>query len=224
MNRDKLYRETLKLVKETNRRLEKLEKGIDLNRGKYNPKTKRFERPDTQVIINKAGKRTRIKTSKRIKYPTGTWASKKLFDKVDNYLGQHKISISRNISTSELTVLNKALRNFLGSKTSTITGILEIEQAQKNEIRNRLEDFDTDLLDSNDIEALYSLRSDPDISYIYNFLTPSELEGIIMYSREKGYNTDRFLQEVANYINNDSPFTDLDLKEALTKVYSKFNL
>ena len=124
------------------------------------------------------------------------------------------VLFSKDMSTSELTVLNKALRNFLKSKTSTIQGIQEVEEQQKADIKNRLEDFDTDLLSNEDIEALYSLRNDPDISYIYKFLTPSELEAIITFCSERNYSTDRFLQEVANYINSDSPFTDLDLKEA----------
>ena len=72
-----LYKQTEKLVDEANKRLKRLERGVDLNKGRYNPKTKRFERVGSYTIINDKGKRIRIKEKNIVKYKGNTWASKK---------------------------------------------------------------------------------------------------------------------------------------------------
>lgn len=221
MNKEKLYKETLKLAKETNRRLARLEKGIDINKGKYNPKTKRFERKDSIQIINKKGKRINLKTVKRISYPQGTWASKKLLDKVDTYLGG-KISVNRTMSIPELTLLNKALRNFLSSKTSTIKGIQEVEKQTKQNISNLITDVDNPDIDESDIETLYNFFEDQDFRDVTEYIPPSDLYIILNDSKQTGDSSKMFMSKIENYIDKDSLNSDSDMKEKLTRIYNKF--
>lgn len=221
MDERRLYRDTLKLINETNRRLQKLEKGIDINRGRYNPKTKRYERPDTQIVI-RDGKKVKISESKRISYKLGSWASKKLVERIPESIVRGRITTNiGNYSKVQLTALNKALKNFLKNKTSTIKGIQTEEKRIKEDISARLNDFDTEQLTNEDIESLYTLREDKDISYIYNYLTPSQLESLVKYSVARSYSDSQFLDLVSNYIGSDDPFTDLDLRDALLSAYNK---
>ena len=221
MNKDKLYRETLKLAKETNKRLARLEKGVDINKGKYNPKTKRFERKESIQIINKKGKKINLKTVKRVKYPKGTWASKKLMDKLDTYMNG-KLQVTRSMSTSELTVLNKALRNFLNSKTSTIQGIQDIERQTKQNISNLIVDVDTPELETEDIETLYNFFEDSDFRDVTEYIPPSDLYIILNESKQAGDNPKMFMSKIERYIDKDSLNSDSDMKNKLTRIYTKF--
>ena len=61
-----LYKKAIKQVEETNKRLKRLERGVDINKGRYNPKTKRFERTGNITILEN-GKTRRIKTTQLLK-------------------------------------------------------------------------------------------------------------------------------------------------------------
>ena len=223
MDRDKLYRETLKLAKETNRRLERLERGIDINKGRYNPKTKRFERVGSQTIINKAGKRVRIKTVKRVKYPTGSWASKKLNDRISKFITKGKINISGGIKTTDLKLVNKALKNFLGSKTSTISGILEVEKQTKLNIANLVDDFDSEELTNEEVNTLYDFFKDSDFQDVTQYIPPSDLYVLLVDAKQNGYSDTDFMDRIGMYIDKDSLYADSDMKDKLTRIYNKFS-
>lgn len=219
---NKLYRDTLKLIRETNKRLAQLEKGVDLNKGRYNPKTKRFERPDTQVVI-RDGKRIKISPSKRVSYKTGTWASKKLLEKVPESIIKGKVSTNiSSYSKVQLTALNKALKNFLKSKTSTVKGIQEIEKQTKENIAQEVENFDEDMLSSQDINTLYDFFNDKDFNYATDYIAPSDLWVILTTAKANNDSDESFINRVGQYIDKDSLYEDLDLKDALIRIYHKF--
>lgn len=222
MNKNKLYRDTLKLVKEANRRLARLEKGVDLNKGRYNPRTKRFERKNSIEIINKKGKKIRLKTVNIVSFPAGTWASKKLFDKIESYLGTNRIEINKNMTTSELTVLNKSLKNFLKSKTSTIKGIQEIEENTKSNISNILGDFDSDMLDNSEIETLYNFFEDEDFNYIRQYIPASDQWILLQEAKEKDLNDTNYLDLISRYV--EGVYKDEELTKSLLNIYHKFKM
>lgn len=223
MNRDKLYKSTIKLVKEANRRLEKLERGVDINKGKYNPKTKRFERKGSYYITNKAGKRTRIKTVDIRKYPSGTWATKKLNDRISNYLYDGEIKINKNMNTQELRLVNKAIQNFLKSKTSTVKGIMEIEKQTKQNISNIVTDFDEEDLTNDEVNTLYDFFSDPDFQDVIQYIPPSDLYILLMDSKRNNDSTEAFLRKIEMYIDKDSLYSDSDMKDKLIRIYGKIS-
>lgn len=224
MNRDKLFRDTLKLIKETNRRLSRLERGVDINKGKYNPKTKRFERKDSQVIINKAGKRTRIKTTKIMRFPSGTWASKKLYDRISSsYIKNNRVSINKGISLTELRLVNKALKNFLNSKTSTVKGILEVEKQTKQNISNLVDNFDEEELSNEDVNTLYDFFSDSDFQDVIQYIPPSDLYILLVDSKRNNDSNNDFLRKIEMYIDKDSLYSDSDMKDKLIRIYGKLS-
>lgn len=224
MNRDKLYKETMELIKQANKRLEKLEKGVDINKGKYNPKTKRFERKDSQVIINKAGKRTTIKKTNIVRFNTGTWATKKLVDRLGTtYIKNNRISTSRTLSVPELRLLNKSIKNFLKSKTSTVKGILEVEKQTKKNISNVVTNFDEEDLSNEELNTLYDFFSDSDFQDVTQYIPPSDLYILLVDSKRSDDSNEDFLKKIEMYIDKDSLYSDSDMKDKLIRIYDKLS-
>lgn len=220
-----LLRETRELVSETNKRLSRLEKGIDINKAKYNPKTKRFERSGTYEVISETGERIKMKPTKIVKYGSDSWASKKLNEKLSTVKGittsKGKIKISGNISIADLKAINKATTNFLRSKTSTVKGIQETESNIKSNIANLVEDAVPDLT-TGEVNTLYDFFKDKDFNYITQYIDPSELFIILSETSSEDGTSDDFLRKIENYIYSDSLYQDDDLVEALESIYNKF--
>lgn len=223
MNKNDLYKKTVKLARETNKRLKRLEKGIDINKGRYNPKTKRFERVGTVTITNKKGKKINLKTKKIVRFKSGTWASKKLYEKVGDYITNNQISVPTKANRTQLISLNKAMRNFLDSKTSTVSGIREIERQQKDNISNILGDFDSDEISNDEIETLYDFFEDKDFNNVTKEknIMPSDMWITLTTAKEEKWTKEKYLKNIYNY-NPDLDMNDLDLKESLISIYNKY--
>lgn len=223
MNKNDLYKKTVKLARETNKRLKRLEKGIDINKGRYNPKTKRFERVGTVTITNKKGKKINLKTKKIVRFKSGTWASKKLYDKIGDYITNNQISVPPKANRTQLISLNKAMRNFLDSKTSTVSGIREIERQQKDNISNILGDFDSDEISNDEIETLYDFFEDKDFNSVTKEknIMPSDMWITLTTAKEEKWSKEKYLKNIYNY-NPDLDMNDLDLKESLISIYNKY--
>ena len=220
-----LYIEASKLVRETNKRLERLERGVDINKGVYNPKTKRFERKGTYTIINKNGKRIKVKPSNIVKYTSDSWAGKKLREKVSTIKGAsisgRRLKISNRINVTDLRALKKATSNFLKSKTSTNKGIKDVENRIKQTIKDTIEDEEVELSDR-EVETLYNFFEDPDFTYVTKYIDPSELMIVMQEVASRGGTSDDFLREIEKYIYSDSLYKDDDLVEALERIYNRF--
>ena len=217
-----LYRETEKQLREVEKRLKKLEKGVDLNKGVYNPKTKRYERKGTYKIRTETGEYITMRPTKRITYRTDSWAGKKLNEKLTTIKGfdVKKFKIPKKISATDLKALNKIFTNFLKSQTSTIRGIRDVEETTRQGIKNLVSDIDN--LDNEDIETLYSFFNDKDFNYITQYIDPSELMVLIAETRSEGGTSDDFLRKIENYIYSESIYQDEDLVDSLESIYNKF--
>lgn len=215
-----LYKETENNLKEVKTKIKKLEKGMDLNRGTYNPKTKRFERKNTYTIITSSGKKVRIKPKNRVSYKANSWASKKLNEKLDSLGVNLKDLDIKKLSKTQMKALNKAFDNFIESQTSTIKGILQVEESTKDSIRNLVSDIDS--VTNEDVETLYTFFNDKDYNYITQYIDPSELFIMLMETKDNGGSSDDFLRNIENYLYSDSLYKDEDLVQALENIYNKF--
>ena len=194
-----------KQVNKTNRRLKSLIK--DVNKGVYNPKTKRFERKGTITVIDRDGKRRKVKTT-NIKDYRGTFASKKL-EELDSFNRRaNKIELTGNESKEELMEINKITDNFLKSKTSTIKGIEAVEKDIKNNMSARLDEYD---MTPTEIDSLYKLYDDKDFTALRKYLDPSELQALMMEVKE-------FKEKLKN---DEIPFTDEEINLAGLNKFSE---
>ena len=230
-------------VNQTNKRLKNLI--VDTNKGKYNPKTKRFERKGNITIIDSKGKKRTIKQT-NIKDYRGMFASKKLEELESFNKRLNKIELTGNESKEQLLEINKLTENFLKSKTSTIKGIEEVEKGIKSNISEKLDEFD---LSPSEVDSLYKLYDDPDFTALRKYLDPSELQALMMEVKEykdklyedknvlAGENPliddkinqaalSKFAELFISYAGLDvsSAGLDMDLQESLSSLYSKIDM
>lgn len=229
-------------VNKTNRRLKSLIR--DVNKGVYNPKTKRFERKGTITIIDKNGNIRKIKST-NIKDYRGKFASKKLEELESFNKKLNKIELSGNESRDELLEINKLTENFLKSKTSTLSGIEEVEKGIKDNISAKLDEFD---MTPSEVDSLYTLYEDKDFVALRKYLDPSELQALMMEVKEyrdELYNKEnvlagediliddeinqaslnKFAELFVSYAGLDkkSAGLDQDLQDALSSLYKKID-
>lgn len=139
-----IYRKVLKEVREANRRLEKLERGLK-----------------TYTRIKRRGKYKSINVEYE-NFGSGTWASRKLFGRIGQYTNGKRIKISPNMNMTALRAVSKAVGQFMASKTSTSGGIKQARKNIKTAISITFGDND-EPLEERETELLYSIFSDSDV-------------------------------------------------------------
>jgi len=229
-----LRKQVKSLVNKTNKRLNSLIR--DVNKGTYNPKTKRFERKGTITIIDEFGRKRKIKTT-NIKDYRGKFASKKL-EELESYNKKtNKIELTGTETREELLEINKLTENFLESKTSTLSGIEEVEKGIKENISANLDEYD---MTPSEVDSLYKLYEDKDFIALRKYLDPSELQALMMEVKEykdRLKETDlsddeinqaglsKFAELFVNYAGLDkkSSGLDMDLQESLSSLYNKID-
>lgn len=233
LSEQQLKNEVMKLVQRTNKKLDKLI--IDVNKGKYNPRTKRFERKESVTFIDKSGKRRKRRITNVIDY-RHTFASKKL-EELENYkYRQNKILLTGNESKEELLKIRKLTSNFLESKTSTISGIKDVEKGIKKNISQKLDEFE---LTPDEADSLFKLFGDKDFIALKKYLDPSELQALLLEVRDyknelseeyededidlMGMN--KFQSLFTEYVGLDesSVGRDIDLQNSLKALYDKID-
>ena len=204
-------------VERTNKKLARLDKGIDLNRAVRNPRTGRFERKGTITVIDSTGKRIKIKPKNIVSYK-GSFASKKLTI-IDQYNeSANRITLTGNESYQQLIAIDKATKNFLKSKTSTISGIKEVEKGIKQNIANKMDEFD---LSKEEVETLYNFFEDEDFAYIRQYIDPSDLWVFMEQAKEGDIDSSSWLNTIEDYIGSDVFGRDEDLRDRLISLYNK---
>ena len=216
-NADNLRQRVASKVEQVNRRLARLDRGIDVNRAVRNPRTGRFERKGSITFINRKGKRVRVAQKNIISYK-GSFASKKL-SMVDQYNeNTNRITLRGNESYQELIELDRATKKFLQSKTSTISGIKEVEKNIKQNIENKLDEFD---LSKQEIETLYNFFEDEDFAYIRKYIDPSDLWVFIENAKQGNMYVDDWIKNIEDYIGSEAFGRDEDLRDRLVNIYNK---
>ena len=204
-------------VDQVNRRLARLDRGVDVNRAVRNPRTGRFERKGSITFINDKGRRVTVAQKNIVSYK-GSFASKKL-SMVDQYNeNTNRITLRGNESYQELIELDRATKKFLQSKTSTISGIKEVEKNIKQNIENKLDEFD---LSKQEIETLYNFFEDEDFAYIRKYIDPSDLWVFIENAKQRNMYVDDWIKNIEDYIGSEAFGRDEDLRDRLVNIYNK---
>ena len=158
-----------------------------------------------------------------------TWASKTLFNKLDtsriSIIKNGKIDtskINKDYSMTSLTYIRKALNDFKNSKTSTVKGIEQridderqfiLEQTENQEFVNSLTD--------EDLSQIYSVFNDID----YKKLSESgqydslEIFSFIVEAKEEGKGIRKFMQTIREYSED---YLDRDVRESFKSIYRKY--
>ena len=173
---------------------------------------------ETRKLVNKAN--ARLESLGR-RYKSGTWASKKLANrlsqnKVDMWKNR-RIKLPKNPTKTQLRAANKAVSQFLASKTSTKKGIQEVRRKQIESIKLR-RSVEDDEFTEEDAEDFYDMFGDNDFQYFAEKIGSSKLQEIIYDAIRNDDSEDDFLSSLDLYIT----LNDLDIREKAIRLYNKY--
>lgn len=185
--------------------------------------TKTFNLQDYRSLqkeIHKANQRiTRIES----RYGEGSWAIHDLYGKLNmarkaiTPFGQ--IRITRDMSQAQLNLVRRSVKEFLKSKTSTLTGIRETKNNIMDGLQRSLSSTQDVNISDKEIEALFKLVEDKDTRGTVEKIGASTLWKLMIDSKEKKDNKLDFLARVKEYYNYTN---DQDVKDDLKNFYNTY--
>lgn len=142
--------------------------------------------------------------------------SSKILDK------QGKIKISKNLTSSELVQLNKAIQNFISSKTSTAKGIRITETKNIKGIQRLISDPEQKKkVNIDDAKLYYDMFQSNDIDYFTSKIRGSDLINFIEEAKEKNMSETDWIE----LLNTTQQFSnDEEFKRRATNLYNKYVL
>ena len=173
-----------------------------------------------QKEIHKANQRiTRIES----RYGEDAWAIHDLYGKLNmapkaiTSFGQ--IRITKDMSQAQLNLVRRSIKEFLKSKTSTLTGIRETKNNIMSGLKKSLSATQDVELSDKEIQALFKLVDDKDTRDTVEKIGASEMWKFLIDAREKKENKMDFLAKIKKYYNYTN---DLDVKDDLADFYNKY--
>ena len=173
-----------------------------------------------QKEIHKANQRiTRIES----RYGENAWAIHDLYGKLNmarkaiTPFGQ--IRITKDMSQAQLNLVRRSVKEFLKSKTSTLTGIRQARANMISGLQKSLSSTQDVELSDREIEALYRLVEDKDTRGTVEKIGASDTWKLLIDAREKKMNQRDFLAKVKEYYNYTN---DKDIKDDLKDFYKKY--
>lgn len=204
-----LYRQVQKQVRETNRRLEKLSKGYDVNKAVRNPKTGRFERVSKEV--------------NRVSYDAGTWASKKLINRLETSTldawSKGRVKIREDMTITQLRAVQKATSQFMASKTSTLKGIQSVKESTKESLKATLSDEDLGDITDSEVETMYNMLSDNDFKFLSDKVGASTAWSLIEDAKESNDTEKGWINRLNRYA---FEINDVDMRNKALAIYNKY--
>ena len=184
--------------------------------------SQRLER-ETRKLVNKANARL---DSLQRRYKSGTWASKKLANrlssnKMNMWSKQGKIKLGKNPSKQQLIAINKAVNQFLQSQTSTKKGISKTRQKTIESLRGTLSTEDNEM-SYEDAEKFYEMFGEDNFSNIADKIGASALQAVIEDAIEENDSSNDFMKRLETYAG--LSMNDLDLRESARVLFEKYVL
>lgn len=204
-----LFRQVQKQVRETNKRLEKLSRGYDVNKAVRNPKTGKFERVSKEV--------------KRVSYYAGTWASKKLINRLETSTldawSKGKVKIRENMTVTQLRAVQKATSQFMTSNTSTLKGIKSVKESTKESLKSTLSNEDLEEISDSEVETMYNMLSDNDFKFLSDKVGASTAWSLIEDAKEKNDTENGWINRLNRYA---FEINDVDTRNKALAIYNKY--
>ena len=178
---------------------------------------------DTRKLVNKANARL---DSLQRRYKSGTWASKKLANRLSSnkmrmWSKSGKIKLGKNPTKSQLLAVNKAVDQFLKSSTSTKKGINEVRKKTIESLRGTLSTEDEEM-SYEDAEKFYEMFGEDNFSNIADKIGASALQAVIEDAIEENDSENDFIKRLEIY--GGMSMNDLDIRSSAKVLYDKYVL
>lgn len=182
--------------------------------------TERLER-ETRKLASKANARL---DSLQRRYKKGTWASKKLANRLSSnkmkmWTNKGKIRVGKNPTKQQLIALNKSITQFLQSSTSTKKGIKATREKTIESLRGTLS-TDIEEMSYEDAEKFYEMFGNNDFQTLADKIGSSALQVCIEDAIEQGDSESDFIKRLEWY--GGVAMNDLDMREAAQRLYEKY--
>ena len=149
---------------------------------KMNPRQRELYNQNIQ-LMNEVNRR--LKGLRSAGY-LGSYASKKLRKRLDTEVLKSwtmdkggKVKLSKDLTATQMMAVNKAMRQFLASKTSKARGIEQTRTETIKSLRKTLSQEGGELIDEEDAEFFYDMFADNDFDFFAEKIGSSELQMII---------------------------------------------
>lgn len=178
---------------------------------------------ETRKLVNKANARL---DSLQRRFKSGTWASKKLANrlssnKLNMWTKKGKIKTGKNLTKTQLIGLNKAINQFLNSRTSTKKGISDVRERTIETLRGTLSTEDKELT-YDEAETYYEMFGDNDFDSLADKIPSSALQNIIIDAIDEDDTQNEFIRRLEDY--SGLSMNDLDIREKAIRLYEKYVL
>lgn len=178
---------------------------------------------DTRKLVDQANRR--LKGLNQAGYK-GTWASKKLAERLDTkvlnaWSKEGKIKVDKTLTNTQLKAIQKATQQFMASQTSKASGIEKVKESTLDSLRATLS---KDIkLSEMDVETAYEMLSNKDFDYFNNAdrVGASTMWALIEDAKEYEQTEDTFISRVLNMYDSSN---DLDAVERAKRLYDRYIL
>lgn len=175
---------------------------------------------DTRKLVDQANRRLKGLNNAGYK---GTWASKKLINRLDTkklkaWGKGGKIKVNKELNNTQLLSIQKAVNQFLTSKTSTVKGIKKVRDATIDSIKATLSSEKRGKVTEADAEFYYEMFESDDFNYFADKIGASTLWQLIDESIEKNDSEEDWINRLSRYIT----LNDLDMREKAIRLYEKY--
>lgn len=153
----------------------------------------------------------------------GSWASKKLINRLDTkklkaWGKGGKVKINKNLTKTQLLSVQKAMTQFLASKTSTAKGIRTARDATIDSIRATLSSEKRGKVTEEDAEFYYEMFESDDFNYFADKIGASTLWQLIDEAIERNKSEEDWISMLSSYIT----LNDQDMREKAIRLYEKY--
>ena len=186
--------------------LENLRKQVEREVADVNQMLKSLRRQSKQLTYSAKKLKSNLNVDK-----LGAWNNKK-----------NIVKLKSNLSKQQLINIDKMLKRFQNSKTSSKKGLKELEEFKR---QNLIEQTDNEefvnSLTKNQVNKLYSAFDDPDYKTVTDQIDPSDLFYLMLAAKSEDWNLTTFRKELENYM---STSNDKDLRNSIRIIYEKYIL
>lgn len=191
--------------------------------------TKQEKQSKRQQDIYRQVQKDVQKVNQRLKslsrhYKTGTWSTKNLVNRLDSRTikawnnESKRIKINENMSVTQLKAVQKAVQQFMVSKTSTRKGIKEISESTKESLLKTF-DIEGSKITKEDVQDIYDVMGSNEFNDISAKVGSSELIALLMDTKDYQMSENSFISTLSSIIDFSN---DIDLKEKASRLYNKF--
>lgn len=174
---------------------------------------------ETRKLVDKTNRR--LKGLENAGYK-GSWASKKLISRLNSKklksYKKGKVVVDKTLTNTQLVGVQKALKQFLDSKTSKAKGIRDTRDATIKSLQATLSKDKQSLVTEEDAEFYYDMLGESDFDYFADKIGASTMWSLIEDAIEEGDTESSWLNRLGRYIT----LNDLDVRDRAIRLYNKY--